>query len=279
MLLRELISPRKPEKVTTSTNVKYGVQGSTAKVSDRSFVTKIGNVVRVRFSPEIDWEHKRSVDITFYVNDTVEDRSDAEKDPEILPGVLHIILQYLKRSKVDRCTFVAAPGDGDYKKVYNLPRDKIIKAVILSATKLKDRLSNTIITPEMEQEYLDRRNEMLSVVGRPLVDKITYMYKDELIGILSRLLGEVAGIASAEDINKYLNFIKDHSTNIGRWPEYDELIDVLHSFVDILLSYRDIGFTRHRNRRLSLYTKLVNYYFAKDWDIEIYGTKFTLKRK
>ena len=56
---------------------------------------KKNNVVRVRFTPENDWSGKRSVDITFYVNDTLDDRSYADKDPEILPGVLHVILQFL----------------------------------------------------------------------------------------------------------------------------------------------------------------------------------------
>jgi len=279
MRLLEIIAPRKPEKVTTKLSSTYGVQGSTFKVSDRSFVTKKNNVVRVRFTPENDWSGKRSVDITFYVNDTLDDRSYADKDPEILPGVLHVILQFLKRSKVDQCTFIAASGDGDYKKVYNLPKEKIVKAVTMSANKLKTRLENTIITPEMEKEYLDKRNEMLSVVGRPLVDKITYIYKDELISMLSRLMSDIENISTAADANEYVTFLKSHSNNIGRWPEYDELTSVLHKFVEILLSYRDIGLTRMHNRRLSIYTKMVDYYFAKDWDIDIYGTKFTLTRK
>lgn len=274
-IIKELLEPKKPSNVKSSVFNKSGVQGSETKVSQRKFVTKSGNDVKVHFKQT----GNDSVDITFYVNDSTEDAAvKGGKDVEILPGVLHIVLQYLKKSKVNYCTFEAAGGSGDYKTKYNLPKDKIITSIKDHINQFKDKLSNTKITPEMEKNELDRINALRAKLNKPLETTAIVIYKDQLLHTLSELETNIETI-EADQIRDLIRYMNEYSKNVLKWPEFEQLMKLLYEFQKVLSSYSEKGALIHRNRRQDLYSKLVDKYLSNDWDIETTGTMFYLTRK
>ena len=275
MKLRELIEPRKPTQTKSSVVSKFGVQGATTKIPQRRFITKLGNDIKVQFKPN----GEQSVDVTFYVNDSLDDNAvKGGKDNEILPGVLFIILQYLKKSKVNFCSFEAVTGSGDYKTKYNLPKERIINEVRAAAEQFISKLENTVITPEMEEEELRRINAIYTRVNKPLATSAIVIHKEELLDALGKLINNVDNV-QLDEISDIIRHINNYNKNIDGWSEYNDLMKLLYSYRQIVQSYTPGGTTINRNRRLDLYTKMVEKYLSNDWDIEIHGTKFYLTRK
>ena len=278
IILLEVIEPRKPSTTKSSTRSKSGVQGSTIKIADRTFSTDAGNLVTVSFKPNVE-NGEKSVDISFYVNGTTEDNATSGRtDGKILSGVLYIILQYLNRSRVNHCTFIAAPGERDNKKIYNIDKTSIVDVVKNCIGKLKNRILHTVVTPQQKKESLDKTNALLLKLGRPLVTKIEYINKKELVNALDVLFTKISDI-SAADLNDCTMYIQNNNKNVDKWIEYIELMDSIYKLHSSLISQTPGGLNVHKNRRLELYTKMVNHYFAHDWDIDIYGTSFRLVRK
>lgn len=287
MKIQEVLAPRKPDKVVSSTMSKSGMQGSKEKIIQRQFTTSSGNDVKVHFSPRVD-DGEASTRISFYVNDKMSDESSTEgkdiaSDFEILSGVMYITLMYLNRAKLNHCSFEAFAGEGDKKTKHNIPIESIRRKIIDAVDKMSAKLSSLVITPEMKQAALDQRNILLKKLNKPLATDIVVIFKDELIQILvaikqfiTSLKPDVTAIGQLETLYQSM---QRHNIRVDKWSEYIELITPLDELRTALQSYSPQGVYIYKNRRFSIYSKMLKKYFANEWDITTYGTTFELTRR
>jgi hypothetical protein len=281
-IIKELIEPKAPGNLKKSTITKAGTQGSPVKINQRQFTTSKGNVVKVHFKPFIE-DNLKAVDVSFFVNDTMDDEASGQRDSEILPQVLHTVLAYAKTSKVQRITFSAVAGSGDTKTKFNIPLDRHVASLKSAIAVFYKKLIAIEITPEMEKDELDRVNAIYAKIGKPLKTSATVMYKDELIAVLKQIMDFIDNLTPSENSGNefnalYQEFMK-YIKRTDNWPEFHALLKEFSNMAAVLYSYTKHGAMISKNRRLDLYTKLVQRYFAKDWDISITGTSFGLTRK
>lgn len=287
MKINEILAPRKPDKVGSSTFSKSGVQGSKERIAQRAFTTSNGNVVKVHFAPRME-DGEKSTNIVFYVNDTLSDNSsvigkDQNTDFEILSGVLHIVLSYLDKAKLNHCSFEAFAGEGDTKTKFNIPMDKYTNRVSSATDAFYSKLVSIVITPEMTQAALDKRNILMTKLNKPLVTDVVVIYKDELLQLLSQVKKFIEkGQLSVDDISQFDQLyysIQRHNIRVETWPEYLELMKAMDGLRTALTSHSSGGVKVTKNRRFEIYSKMLNKYFANEWDIETYHTTFNLTRK
>lgn len=279
-LLQEIVSPKKPEHVKSSTFRKAGVQGSHSNVRQRQFTTSKGNDVKVLFDVQNDSDGK-FVDINFYVNDThYDDASTSGKeinnDFEILSGVLYLAKRFVNYGKYDRIKFEAQKGSGDQKVVRGINLAPIKGKLSNSVQELKKDIESYEPTQEQiraAKDAADRLSKKVNKTIRPVV-----IYKEELRDIV-------------EKINKFVNS-NDPDLEEGYWlisqlQRYDKTVETFNSYKQVEKLFREFlkglesndgeGVLVHKNRRQSLYSKLVNKYFP-EWNVEIYGNTFELTR-
>lgn len=281
-IIKELIEPKAPGNLKKSTITKAGTQGSPVKINQRQFTTSKGNVVKVHFKPFIE-DNLKAVDVSFFVNDTMDDEASGQRDSEILPQVLHTVLAYAKTSKVQRITFSAVAGSGDTKTKFNIPLDRHVASLKSAIAAFYKKLIEIEITPEMEKDELDRVNAIYAKVGKPLKTSATVMFKDELIAVLKQIMDFIDNLTPSETSGNefnalYQEFMK-YIKRTDNWPEFRALLKEFSNMTAVLYSYTKHGAMISKNRRLDLYTKMVQRYFANDWDISITGTSFGLTRK
>ena len=287
MKINEILAPRKPDKVGSSTFSKSGVQGSKEKIAQRAFTTSNGNVVKVHFAPRME-DGEKSTNIVFYVNDTLSDNSsvigkDQNTDFEILSGVLHIVLAYLDKAKLNHCSFEAFAGEGDTKTKFNIPMDKYTNRVYSATDAFYSKLDSIVITPEMTQAALDKRNILMTKLNKPLVTDVVVIYKDELLQLLSQVKKFIEkGQLSVDAISQFDQLyysIQRHNIRVETWPEYQELMEAIDGLRTVLISHSSSGARVTKNRRFEIYSKMLTKYFANDWNIDVWGTTFNLTRK
>ena len=249
--LNELIEPRKPNgEIVQSKENKYGWD-----YVYRTYHTSLGNKVDVEFKEVTD----ESVDVTFYVNDSLEDdASVVDKDVEISTGVLYILMQYLnEHTEITHCSFLAASGKGDIKTKYNLPTEELLKQIKEAVEKLLQILTSRQV-----------RNDM----------KARNLGYSELLGELSKL-SQIDDKISVAAFTKIANTIGLHSSGITSMPEYQTLVKLIREFITVLKSHTPSGAQVMRNRRAAIYGKLMKRYFSSGWDINVKGNVFDITRK
>jgi hypothetical protein len=285
--LLEFLNPKKPESIKSSTVSKAGTQGSVIKLAQRRFMTAKNNDVKVQFQGKLADNGEKSVDVVFYVNDTLYDNSSTvdkniKNDYEILSGVVYVILQYLDKSKINHFTFQAYRGEGDNKRLYNLPI-KNLTAVNDAIGILYNKIRSFNITDDMIAAELTRRNELLKKINKPPVNQVVIIYKKELLEVLHKLKQLLIDLQpSSESIQEFTNLyqlLERYNVRVEGWEEYQNLIPLLNEVRQILMSYGSQGVMVNRNRRLSVYSKLLKTNFSKEWDIQQYGDNFELSRK
>ena len=278
LFLCEIVSPRKPEGVKSGIYSKSGVQGSISKVRTRDFTTSKGNKVKVLFDIQNDGEGK-VVDINFYVNDTHYDDASTNSgkynnDFEILSGVLYLAKSFVARGKYDKIKFVAQKGSGDHKVIRNLDIGKYEERYSQSLKRLLADIERFAPSEEQIELARNRAINMKAKFNKEVSSEV--VEKDKLLLVINELLGSLRGI-SFEDFNRLDLAIKRLDRTIDSWDSYKEFYSASVKLREAFQSNTDMGFMSSRNRRASLYKKLVKKYFP-DWDLDISGNYFELTR-
>jgi|688.fasta_scaffold213153_1 hypothetical protein len=287
-ILKELLEPKKPGSAVKSSTVSVsGAQGSISKISQQKFTTSKGNVVKVWFKPTQADDGNPSVEITFYVNDTVYDNSSSEgkdiaNDFEILSGVGYLVNNTLDRKKLNHCTFLAYSSNRDTRTKFNIPLEKYLVKLNHSLTTFYDQIANFNPTPEQLSAELERRNALLARLKRPLETSVN-MVDPNLTNALSQMhafINQPFDETSLERYSKLLTAIEHSSSHyVYNNTGFPKLINDLHEFKLIVRSYSKDGAEITSNRRASVYSKLIQKFFSDKWDIKTQGAHFTLTRK
>ena len=284
-ILLEIISPRKPNEVKASRGTVSGVQGSVHSIIKRDFTTSKGNAVSVRFKPSTE-DGMKGADVSFFVNGTMDDSAstdgkDTDNDFEILSGVLHIGMQYVDKAKLNRVTFTAHTGKKDSKRVHNLPIDKAVANLKNTALKFKQELINFKPNPaeiEKYNEYLRGFAQKFKLSPEQMAEK-KYIYKEELIGLVDEILNNKFEKVDENEINKYISYVNRYTKVVAQWKSFNEFQQAVYELAKVGESHQEGGAFVNRNRRESIYKRMVEKYFSKDWNIDHQGTMFTMTRK
>ena len=286
--MMEFLEPKKPKTIKSSILKKSGVQGSIINYNVRQFNTSSGNNVKVRFQNKLTDTGEKSTDIVFFVNDTTYDNAstndkDIDNDFEILSGVMYIILKYLDNNKINHVSFEAASGSGDNKLKFNLPVNKTITNLLSAINNFESMLKRFIITPEMLKKERDRQHALYNKLNKPIPEKVVVIYKEELLSAIKQLKQFIHNLKPNEDsyskFNDIINKIQKYKVRVDNFQEYITLMDYLTDLGNQLKSYTQYGVQINKNRRLSIYTKLLDKYFSNKWDIKNHGNTFELTRK
>lgn len=278
--LLEIVSPKKPERVKSGIYRKPGVQGSVSKVRTRSFTTSKGNHVRVLFDVQPD-EGEKIVDINFYVNDTHYDDSSTaggkhKNDFEILSGVLYLARSFVDRGKYNRIKFTAQKGAGDSKTVFGLNLDKYKESYAKALETLLSEIQD--YQPSQEEIELSRRRaeDIRRKFGKEVPTEVIYASK--LVPAIQKLLSSMNSL-SEEEFNGLHNQLRRWDKTVDQWKSYRNVIDRGVELRNAFESHSESGVTINKNRRASLYTRLIKKHFP-DWRIfEYYGDIFELVRR
>ena len=280
--LNEFLEPAKPTSLKRSTISKAGPQGSTTKITQLKFETEKGNTVKIHINPSVVNDEK-SIDVSFYVNDTMDDAA-SNTDHAILPQVFYSIFKYANNAKINHITFSAIQSPSDTKRVKNIPLTKTGVTLNSAIDKLATKLKTTTITPEMQQAELDRTNAILAKLKRPLQTSVTVIHIDELLVLLSQLKQFTAEVDTTNvmqtlmQYNHIVDKIQTLNKGINKWSEYLELDAAMSTHRDTIKSYSEQGVQVTKNRRFSIYSKILQKYFS-NWDVKTVGNSFELTRK
>ena len=291
--LSEYIEPKYPSGVKSTSFKKAGVQGSERKVNQYQFKTTSGNDVKVHIKREVE-DGLQVGNVIFYVNDTLDDKSSTssgvDTDVEILNGVLGIMKKAVDRLKLDKVTFEAWRGEGDTKRVKGLRVEGYIESFRERVGEFKRKIEK--VEPErLEPTSHDR--EFAKKFNREVRVKWEFN-KEAVLGLLEKLeeyLSLFNTMAPSGGNGKYvMSSIKGMWESFDLWlrsgsnraglEKYVELGEFLASFKDIVkrvMSNTGEGHIKQRNRRKSLYKKLVGRYFG-DWSVDVWGDSFELTR-
>lgn len=280
-ILQEYINPTKPANVKKSEIRKAGVQGSIRKVKLYQFITSKNNNVKVFFEPTLDAYDNKIIDVSFMVNDATFQLTH-EKDSEILPQVVYIIKNYLKKSKTNIFKFTAFSDNRDTKLKHNVPVENTIKKLLPIIENVLTLLYDVNITPEQQEKYLKQHNDLLKKLNKPPVNSISYIHKKELIELLNNAITFLNNLKPTENDaiqwQQIISNIQYYSKNVNNWQEYKNMIILATQLYEKLLSYTQYGYPMYSNRRANIYEKLLQK-FANDWIIDKTGDIFILYRK
>jgi hypothetical protein len=291
-LLFEFLEPKKPDNIKKSTITKSGVQGSKLKINQIQFHTAKGNNVKIHLKPSIVNDQK-SINVSFFVNDTMDDNASKIKegdttilDHDIIPHVFYSMFKYADNAKINHITFEAITSLGDTKKIKNIPLSKPLTELNNAIDKLYNKLNHTIITKEMIQQEKDRVNALYQKLNKPLVDDVIVINVDVLKTLLQQLKSFVNGKEVNADnllqilvpFNSISSAIEDNKKGITYWVEFSNLQIAIDEYRKTLRSYSIEGLSVTKNRRFSIYSKMLSKYYP-NWDVETYGKSFELTRK
>ena len=210
------------------------------------YTTSLNNRVDIYFNNE-DYD---TTTISFQVNNRYDSNATQRKDKEILPGVLYEILYYLKsRPSIKHCSFDAYHDDRDKKQLHNIPLGPSVHEAKLVISKiLKSKSVNFFNENDV--------NKLNDYINSPIENDNA----------------EIAKTAPVYEIIKY--YVADPDK-----PHAAELISKLVELNTNIDSHKPDGVEVTKNRRKSLYTKMVEHYFSREWDVTITNNSFDLVRK
>lgn len=278
--LLEIITPKKPLSVKSSQFTKSGVQGTKELVKQRQFKTSKGNDVKVHFHPSKNSEGKRNVDVVFYVNNTTYDDSSTQdgkiqNDFEILSGVLYLTKSFVNRGKYDSISFLAQSGDGDQKRVKGMNTEPIKQRLEGVAKEFRKEVASYIPTKEEKDLAIKRSKDILRKFNKTIPP--TVIYKTELLDALD-LIPDFLKDDNLELGYKIRAKLQKYDKTVEKFDSYKNLQDILNRLLEAYDSHSGDGVLIHRNRRASLYNKLVNRYFSNEWSIKQDGDMFNLDK-
>lgn len=271
--LREVAAPAKPSKITRRSIIKNAGTNAATPVTEFRFNTKLGNTVKVHFA------HKQAAiyDVYFYVNDKMADDAsqteNSNRDPEVLPGVLHVMKEKADVLKAQELTFEAI--NGSPKVMKNMNSTPYAQKVLTLLQPLEHLLTThpvKMIQPSENLMNLARKFGKPPPVARPDLDTSS----------LFHAIGELKKNLNSHTYNPSVHEFIEKLLSVD-WAlfHYDPLplVQALRTLEGSWLSKNDQGWMDSRNRREGVYEKLMQRHFSDEWNIEKRGTFFTLTRK
>jgi hypothetical protein len=264
----ESFEPTKPSgKITSKTTKKAGVQGSETPRLIKQFKTQKGNDVKVVFDKDLGGEKDWTV--IFYVNDTLSDNAKSEVDPEILKGVLWIMLDWAKKGKVNTYEFSAWKGEGDTKIVKNMNIEKPIEELLNWVNEKEKIVKNYEVT---YKPYSNNVKKILKKKGR----SEEYINKGQPSLNKENILKAFSDIK--EDPESPINRMNFRDSVQGDIKTYEFLgKSPIEKLDNAIRSHSDSGVPINKNRRKSLYNKLIKRYLSDVFNVSTHGDSFTLK--
>jgi hypothetical protein len=276
--LNESIVPRKPGNMKKRQVKKNKGLVGEYEVTEISFTTALGNVVKVQWNIKNLGTNEKTADIVFYVNDTLDDRGgrgDGSVDHDIMGGVLWIVDMYADKLGLKELTFSAWSGKGDTKLVSRLDMKKPLELTKKGVSEYMEKVRG--FTPT-ELPVSKSRMELAMKLGREPVKLF-----DVDVGNVMELLGEIQEKLGNNDV-MIAGVVREFGELVyGKLDEHipggRELYDILQKYVTVRLSHEEGGVPVHKNRRKELYTRLMDKFFKGKWDVKESGGGFTLTRK
>jgi hypothetical protein len=267
----EIVEPMKTTAKRRNIVKDAGTMRATP-VIEYQFQTSLGNIVKLHFRKKDD--NPLTYDVSFYVNDTQYDdasRTDSStRDPEILSKILYLVRKKADSLKAEEIHFLAQKGEGDVKVVRNLNIEEYKPNALQQLNLLKQWLQRyevKMIEPNKEI-YLKLKRPIPP--ARPDIDVARWVRViDECIALISK--GQTLDMNNLEG-SMYTQNIE------ANYPQYKVLIEALRNYTNAVMSNTEFGFQKRRNRRASLYSRLLDRYFS-DWDVKQSNDSFVMKRQ
>jgi hypothetical protein len=241
-------------------------------VIEYQFRTSLGNLVKLHF--RLKDESPLTYDVSFYVNDTQYDdasRTDGNnRDPEILGKVLYLIRSKADLLKAEEIHFLAQKGEGDVKVVRNLNIEEYKPNALQQLNLLKQWLQR------YEVKMIEPNKEVYLKLRRPIPPARPDIDVERWVRVIDECMALVIK-GQTLDMNNLEGSMYTQSIATN-YPQHKALIEALRNYTNAILSNTDSGFHKRKNRRASLYSKLLNRYFS-DWDIEQSNDSFVMKRQ
>lgn len=239
-IINEIVEPKKPFNSVV-------FKGNNDKDFSLNFKTSLGNSVSISFSIADD----KYVEISFYVNgshkETENKMTILGRDPEILPNVMFVVKNKIDELKINKVYFMAFEDDNDLKIAYKLNLDKTKQKILKECDKILRIITN--------------KDHVLLINNFKL--------------IISSLKNDASCLEQESKINvlfaKILSCIPNGFDSFEFYYNVNELKRQFKSYSD--------GTIIKDNRRVKVYTRLFERYFKDEWDLQVIGNTFLLKRK
>lgn len=269
-ILSEIVVPTRPlNNIDRRRITKSGGTWRQRKVLEFSFRTSVGNVVKVHFDEKEDKEY----DIMFYVNETQYDKAAGEdRDSEILNGVLWIIRNKSESLGAKSLTFEAQIGEGDVKTVRGLNIDRFKPIALSFLKRFRDQLS------QHQVQMIEPNASLYIKLNRPVPPARVDLDKAKWLNFVDELEKRIHSNSSLVEFLSNFNGSL-YTNHIEKIFDIKDLVNSLNNLSNAIESNLESGWRRHKNRRESLWTKLVERYLSDVWDMKKSGTKFFLTRK
>ena len=272
-MLKESLEPKRPlGAVKHTTFIKNNGTMLAKKVHNYNFITTKGNKVDL----QCKINGKDEEDVVFYVNGKLsDDAKQGERDIEILSGVIYILLQRVKKANINTITIEAWKGEGDTKYIKGIDEGTLKLDLLNKFEDLKNRILNhKPENKEPSQTLINVYNRMNKQL--PTKDKLPDRFLINIQRHIQQLNnGYPLTKMTVEDDLHWLIIdgvlTKEEGINI---------IDITNRYEKAWRSNHDqLGYPEEKNRRQSIYKRLLDKYFSAGWNIEQVRNHFTLTRK
>ena len=262
-LINEIVEPFRPKAKKSNIVINPGTNTATPAMQWR-WVTKQGNDVKVQFVAKSNDAYQ----VIFYVNDTLEEDGKAKRDPEILPGVMHIISDRAEKIGAKELSFRGYVSHGDHKEVKNLSLDRNIPAILFELDKFYQMVSShTVEMIPPSQRTIDLFAKLNRGVPSPKPSLPKQQLLDWIETVKSNLKQRIENHYQESIIQKALNDLL--SMNFDLNYDMSNLITLLKKQILAIKSNTEEGTSITKNRRNSIYRKLLKKYFDPEkWEIK-----------
>lgn len=272
MRFNEIAELAKPSsKVRRQTIIKDKGTNVAHRVIQFQWTTKIGNVIKLMFEPKGDDTYS----VMFYVNDVLYDFASRKgefndvagkqtfsgdmRDIEILGNVFYLMKLKANQLHAKQLNFRAHQGEKDERVVTGLDPEQYKKLIPSLIAKLKRDIN--------EPEFIPPNDTIIGLykkLNKPVPDQVPHKVHSLLKSIEER-------VGKNEEIDDLIYPLEN------QYPNH-ELAQVLKRYNDAVKSNTPMGLVIKRNRRKNVYKRIVERYFADEWNISIKGDYFELTR-
>lgn len=242
------------------------------EIREYKWNTRLGNEVKLQYFPKDGGPDNTSYDIRFYVNDTLFDNASQKegsaRDPEILLAIFGILAK--NPIKATTITFTAFDSENDVKVIRNMPIEKPKEMVLKEIGSLENIIKMHIekmVNPSKE------RIDLFTKLGRPVPGPSLDFDKNKWLGWINSLRQSIMQNSLLDDyIDKIYVSAKELSViNYNN----ENLIELMKQFNYAAKSMTESGWLRRRNRRESVYEKLIKKHLP-NWNMTKNGNYFKL---
>jgi len=254
-LVSEAVTPRLPKGIKYGSRMINSGTMMAFKDTTAKFTTSKGNVVTVHIFPNGD-EHE----ISFDVNNT-RTEEDREHDPDILSGVLGVILKMVDKYNLSKLRIKADSDAGDTKYIKNLPMLNYESEFIDIVQKIINELKTIDLTGTPPSPAIEKLHAKRGTVYDPNV---------HVKSMIKNLTSWIDNI-DKDHIATVIKDTKHYLTQDKLFPKQylDDFERISSEYTKRKLSnVLDTGFAETRNRRYEVYKRLIPKLF-KGWDIDM----------